>query len=61
MMRILIFVVDFCKRHIDDALLFAGSAAICYGVSLIYVPAAWIVAGVLAIAMGILFGLGGKV
>jgi 1,4-dihydroxy-2-naphthoate octaprenyltransferase len=44
-------------RFIDDVLVVAGAGAIVIGVSLVNIPAAWIVAGVLCIAGGIVYGL----
>lgn len=46
-------------RYLDDALMVLGLAAVTYGVALLSVPAAWIVAGVGLIALGVLAGLGG--
>jgi hypothetical protein len=48
----------FPQKHLDDLLIVAGSLALAYGVSLIYLPAGVITAGVLLIALGILVGLG---
>lgn len=43
-----------------DVLILAGSAAISYGASLIYLPAGYIVGGLLAIAVGYLAARGAK-
>jgi len=40
------------KKYLDDILLFSGAICITVGVALIYIPAAWIVGGILAIAGG---------
>lgn len=53
-------IAAFLQKHLDDMLLIAGCAAIIYGVSLIFVPAAWIAAGVLCLGLAFLIGLGGK-
>jgi len=39
---------------VDDVLGLAGSTALLHGIALIYVPAAWIVAGLLAITAAVL-------
>lgn len=36
----------------SDALVFLGAAAAVYGVSLIYIPAAWIVGGLILVGLG---------
>lgn len=36
-----------------DLLFFGGIAAICYGVALIYPPAAWIIGGAASAALGV--------
>lgn len=36
-----------------DVFFFGGMAAACYGVSLIYPPAAWIVGGIVSATLGI--------
>ena len=46
-------------RYLDDVLMVAGLVAVTYGVSLLSIPLAWIVAGVGLIALGVLVGLGG--
>lgn len=43
-----------------DAMILAGSAAISYGASLIYLPAGYIVGGLLTIAIGYLAARGAK-
>ncbi len=48
------------RKYLDDFLALAGGALITVGVWQIYPPAAWIVAGVMLIALGVLYGLGGK-
>jgi len=42
--------------YLDDILTLAGCACIVWGIAQIYVPAAWIAAGIAAIAWGWLFG-----
>lgn len=46
------------KGLIPDALMVGGAAAVSYGASIIYLPAGWIVGGVLAIAGGALAARG---
>ena len=48
------------RKYLDDLLVLSGCAVITVGVWQIYPPAAWIVAGVMLIALGVLYGLGGK-
>lgn len=43
-------------KILPDALMIAGGSALVYGVHAIYAPAAWILAGAAAIAIGL--GLG---
>jgi hypothetical protein len=40
-------------KYLDDALVVVGGGLLVYGVSLVSIPAAWIVAGVLCIVAGI--------
>ena len=44
-------------KYLDDILFLIGCGLVVYGVWLIYVPAAWIVAGILTIVFGGLVGL----
>lgn len=43
---------SFAGDQIPEVFLLGGAAALTYGVSLIYVPAAWITGGLLALALG---------
>ncbi len=43
-------------KFADDILILIGCVMFIYGVSLICVPAAWMVAGAMCIAGGILYG-----
>lgn len=45
---------------VDDLLLLAGAAVLCHGISQIYIPAAWIVGGLVLMGYGVMFGLQGK-
>jgi hypothetical protein len=47
----------FLQKHLDDLLIVPGCAALVYGVYLIYLPAAWIVGGVLLIGIGVALSL----
>jgi len=40
-------------KYLDDVLMVVGGGLLVYGVSLVSIPAAWIVAGVLCIVAGI--------
>lgn len=48
------------KKFLDDILILIGCVLVVYGVSLIYIPAAWITAGILFVAFGVLFGIGNE-
>jgi len=47
-------------KFLDDILILSGCILVVYGVSLIYIPAAWIAAGVLFIGFGVIFGIGNE-
>lgn len=49
---------DLLKSIVDDIFVLAGAASLVYGVSLIHVASAYIVGGLLAIAMGVFIGIG---
>lgn len=55
LLRILLRVTAYVSSVIDgrDVLFFGGMAATCYGVSLIYPPAAWIIGGIVSCALGL--------
>lgn len=38
---------------VRDAFVLAGVASVCYGVHMIYAPAAWIVGGIVALYLGL--------
>lgn len=40
-------------KHLDDVLIVGGAGALAYGAALIYLPAGFIVGGLLAVAGGI--------
>lgn len=43
-----------------EAVTGAGAAAVAYGAGLVYLPAGWIVGGVLGVAAGVLMARGAK-
>lgn len=55
---VLFFLVPMRKllKVIDDLFFLAGAALIVYGLAQIYIPAAWIAAGVFCLAFGALIG-----
>jgi len=52
------FYLEFMKNILDDILFLIGAGLVVYGVSLVFVPAAWMVAGVFAMLAGVLVGIG---
>lgn len=46
--------------YLDDALMWLGLALVVYGIAMLSIPGALIVAGSGLISLGILYGLGGK-
>lgn len=47
------------SKNRDDLVMLAGGAAVAVGAGMIFFPAGWITAGVLAIAWSVLDSLGG--
>lgn len=45
---------------LPDSLMLGGAAAVSYGAGLVYQPAGWVVAGLFALAGGVLLARGGK-
>jgi len=54
--RLCLPMLKFLRSYLDDLLLVAGCSCILYGLSLLNAVIAWIAAGVMLIAFGVLVG-----